>query len=259
MRTKRVRSGRGLGDTLYMLSVVRHLVKQGVSLEVCTDFPEIFNGMPVSFDKFSRHNIDYLSHYTKRKHDQKTNQWEDICISAGVEGAELKIDWHVKNRALIDEIMERADGKKILFVHGGRPPMNRKDGFGMELLPDGKVFNFVLDKLEDFFRIQVGDSELVYTISSDMNLNRQTSVEDMLDIASIADGFVGQCSYIVPLAESFDRKLLAVWSSKGLDSSEEYVRTITPRKILSKPTSMHIVDDWDETEILKTVDAFRNA
>lgn len=241
-----------------MRSLVRHLVGIGKNLQVCTDYPELFEGMPVTFDVFSRHNIDYLSHYTKHKADQRTNQWQDICKTAGVE-AELKIDWKVKNKSLVNEILDMANGRKVLFVHGGREPMARKDRFGRELLPDGKVFNKALGLLEDYFRIQVGDSELLYTLRADQNLNRATSVTDVLDIASVADAFYGQCSFIIPLAESFDKKLMVMWAAKGLKSSEPYIATITPRKILSKPTSHYVVDDWDNDRIEKVVSAFRNA
>ena len=258
MRVKRIRSGRGLGDTLYMQSLVRYLVEKGEKLQVCTDYPEIFDGTPVTFDVFSRHNIDYLSHYTKRKSDQRTNQWQDICLSAGVE-AELKIDWKVKNKSLVNELLDMANGRKILFVHGGREPMARKDKFGRELLPDGKAFNKALGLLEEYFRIQVGDSELLYTIKVDQNLNRATSVTDMLDIASVADAFYGQCSFIVPLAESFDKKLMVMWASKGIKSQEPYIATITPKKILSKPTSHHMVDDWDDDRTAEAINAFRDA
>ena len=258
MRIKRIRSGRGLGDTLYMQAVVRNLVAAGEKLQVCTDYPEVFDGMPVEFDIFSRHNIDYLCHYTKRKHE-RTNQWEDICISASVKAADLKIDWQIKNPALVNEVRDMADGRKILFVHGGREPMARKDKFGRELLPDGKAFNKALGLLKDYFRLQVGDSELLYTLNVDKNFNRGTSVSDVLDIAASADAFFGQCSFIIPLAESFDKKLMVLWSSKGLKSCEPYIGTITPRKILSKPTSRFIMDDWDDDRIEKEMDAFRHA
>jgi len=253
---KRIRSGRGLGDNLYMVSVVRHLISKGIELEVCTDFPEIFDGMPVAFAPHSRHNIKYLCHYTRRK-TEKTNQWEDICITAGVKDVELRIDWKIKNQELIDEVKTQAEGKKILLVHGGRQPMGRQDNFGIELLPDYIVFNDVLDLFKDYFRVQIGSSKLLYTLNCDKNLNHQTSISDLLDIASIADGFYGQPSFIIPLAESFNKPLMVVWSEKGLNCSEPYIGTITPKKILSKNTSMFIVDDWTEEKIVETVNEFR--
>ena len=251
---KRIRSGRGLGDTLYMQSVVRHLVSKGEKLEVCTDYPEVFDGMKVSFAPFARHNINYLCHYTKRK-TEKTNQWEDIYLTAGLKDVELKIDWNVKNQSLVEEVKSQAEGKKILFVHGGREPMARKDKFGRELLPNGDVFNRTLREL-NFFSVHMGDSELLYPVYADKCLNRQTSVSDLLDIASIADAFYGQCSFIIPLAESFNKPLLVVWSNKGLHSGEPYIATITPRKILSKKTSTYIVDNWSETQIKERVNEF---
>lgn len=253
---KRIRSGRGLGDTLYMQSVVRHLLTKGERLEVCTDYPEVFDGMPVNFAPFARHNINYLCHYTKRK-TEKTNQWEDIYLTAGLKDVELKIDWKVKNKSLVEEVKNQSEGKKILFVHGGREPMARKDRFGRDLLPNGDVFNRTLRLLSDFFSVHVGDSELLYPVYADKSLNRQTSVSDLLDIAYISDAFYGQCSFIIPLAESFSKPLLVVWSNKGLHSGEPYIATITPRKILSKKTSTYIIDNWSDIQIKERINEFR--
>lgn len=212
--------------------------------------------MPVSFAPFARHNINYLCHYTKRK-TEKTNQWEDIYLTAGLKDVELRIDWKVKNQGLVEEVKSQAQGKKILFVHGGREPMARKDRFGRDLLPNGDVFNRTMRLLDDFFSVHLGDSELLYPIYADKSLNRQTSVSDLLDIASISDAFYGQCSFIIPLAESFNKPLLVVWSNKGLHSGEHYIATITPRKILSKKTSTYIIDDWSDLQIKERLNEFR--
>ena len=251
---KRIRGGRGLGDAIYLQSCVRHLVRKGVDLEVCTDFPELFD-FPVSFDQFSRHNIDYLCHYTKGKQNHHTNQWQDICESAGIGEAELKLDWKPRNIGLANEVIEKSGGRKILFVHGGRTPMNRKDNFGNELLPNKKVFAEVLEKLKNhFFTVYCGRGERIFNPNVDLDLNNRTDVSSLVDVASISSAFFGQCSFIIPLAESFNKPLLVLWSSLGLNSSERYISTITPRKILSKPSSRYIVDTWGKEELNSTVD-----
>ena len=38
-----------------------------------------------------------------------------------------------------------------------------------------------------------------------------------------------------------------------------YVRSITPQKVLSKPTSMYVVDDWDGGRIEEGARALRDA
>jgi hypothetical protein len=78
----------------------------------------------------------------------------------------------------------------------------------------------------------------------------------LMNIASIADAFYGQCSFIIPLAESFNKKLLIVWSSKGLNCGESYIETITPKKILSKETSDFIVDSWEPERINHIINEF---
>lgn len=256
MSVKRIRGGRGLGDALYLQSCVRHLVRRGVDLEVCTDFPEIFD-FPVNFDVFSRHNINYLCHYTKGKQNHHTNQWEDICESAGIGEAELKLDWKPRNTGLVNDILNSAEGRKILFVHGGRAPMNRKDNFGNELLPDKEVFAEVLDSMKKFFfTVYCGRGERFFTPEVDLDLNNRTDVSSLIDVASISTAFFGQCSFIIPLAESLNKPLLVLWSAAGMNSSERYIATITPRKILSKASSRYVLDSWGMNEVLKETDEF---
>jgi hypothetical protein len=69
-------------------------------------------------------------------------------------------------------------------------------------------------------------------------------VRDLLDVASVADGFLGYCSFMVPLAESFSKPALFVWSHRGLRAPQAYVRQITPQKILHRDTSHFVMDDW---------------
>lgn len=243
---RRIRGGRGIGDALYVQGIVRHLVKQGVELEVCTDYPEIYQ-FNVSFSPFSRHNIDYLAHYPQRRMIQTTTQWEDVCLSVGkrAEGAELKIDWTPQNNRFKLE-------SPLLFVTGGRQPMQRKDGYAKEMMPNEKAFNGILRELKkDYFTVYVGSGIREYNADVDLDLNNKTTITDVLDIASQADMFFGQCSFIVPLAESFDKDLLCVWSSYIRTTDHPYMKYITPQKVLSKPTSKYVYDDQEFNEILR--------
>ncbi len=169
----------------------------------------------------------------------------------------LRFDWVVKNQPLIDQIRAKAEGRKIVVVHGGRAPMARTDGFGHELLPKKAAFDTVLDALSGSFLMRIGKGSDIYSLRSDLDLSGTTSVSDLLDIAWICDGIIGQCSFVVPLAECFDKPLLAVWAAHGMEATRhEYVRTITPQKILSKPTSRYIVDDWSVEKIQESAHAF---
>lgn len=245
----RIRGGNGLGDALYVQAIARHLVKQGVQLEVCTRYPEVFEHLNVKTASFSRENIHFLAHYTSRKTQKGTNQWQDVCAAIGnrASGAELTIDWEVRNEPLVKIISSH---RPVMVVHGGRAPMQRKDGFGNELIPNKHVFASILNKLrERYFTVYIGRDQRLFNLDVDLDMSNRTSITDVLDIASVADAFFGQCSFIIPLAESFDRRLLILWSSAGVRSTNTAINTITPDKVLSKPTSHYVIDTDPDIDI----------
>ena len=73
------------------------------------------------------------------------------------------------------------------------------------------------------FLIQIGSGEPLFRFTGiDLDLTDQTSVCDVLDLASVADALLGYCSFFVPLAESFRKPALLVWSRAGLKSPQEF-------------------------------------
>ena len=252
---KTIRGGRGLGDALYVQGVVRHLVRLGQRLAVRSDWPDVFrpHGDRVEIIQFSR-KADITAHYTMRKGVAGTTQFEDCCISAGIrEPVELKLDWTPTNPRLIESLGQ----KPILVVQVPRLPMGRTDGFGAELLPRCEVIQYVIDKAKQSHRIvQVGAGEALFKFTDiDLDLVNETSVAELLDVASVADRFLGYCSYLVPLAESFGKPALFVWSRRGLNARHLYVRQITPQKVL-RASSSFVVDDCTDSEIGDASDAF---
>lgn len=256
----RIRSGRGLGDALYLQAIVRHLVARGERLEVCTDYPALYR-FPgaVRFAPWSRQ-VRYTAHYTQAKHDERTHQFADMCRLAGIrEQVELKLDWDIHNPALAERVRRAAGGRPILLVHGGREAFGRADGFGLDLLPDAAVFNRIVAALRRrFFAVYVGRGKRLFDVLVDLDLHDTTSVTDTIDLGFIADACFAQCSFVIPLAESFDKPLLIVFAAKGLASRTQAVRTITPKKVLSKPSSTYVIDNWDAARINDAIGEFRD-
>ena len=254
---KRIRGGNGLGDAIYLRPIVEELLRRGEQVEVCCGYPEVFSGLPVSVKPFDRLNIQVLAHYTLGKRNPATNQWQDICTSAGID-VPLRFDWKVKNQALVDGLRAKADGRPLVLVSGGRAPMARTDGFGKELLPNREAFDAVLAALSDCFMVKVGKADQVYPLKADVDLNGSTSVSDLLDLGASCDAIVGQCSFVIPLAEVFDKPLLCVWAAEGMSPARHYyISSITPQKVLSKSSSKFVMDDWPQQKIREIARAFR--
>lgn len=260
-RLKAVRSGKGLGDSLYLQSVVRHLVEGGAgNLEVCTSWPDVFRPLQgrIRLSPFRRERIDVSYHYISRKRIQGTDQFIDCCLSAGLsEPVDLRLDWVPQNKRLVDNL--RSSGKPIVIVQLPRVPMGRADGYGDDLLPDCRAIQKVIDRLDKrALTVQIGAGKPLHRFRGiDLDLANKTSVRDLLDVASVAAGAVGYCSFIAPLAESLRKPMLLVWSRRGLNSRNDFVRAITPDKIIHRPqTSRAIMDDCTLPELEEAVNAF---
>lgn len=245
----RIRGGRGFGDALYLRPIAEHFVRAGQPVAVLSGYSDVFIGSGATVEPFNRNGgANIIAHYVSGKAKQGTTQWQDVCRSAGV-AVPLRFEWTVQNAALVDRLKADAAGRPIIVVHGGREPMDRKDGFGMELLPTKAAFDAALGALADCYLVQVGNATQIYPLPVDVDLNGSTSVADVLDVASICDGVVAQCSFAIPLAEVFDKPLLAVWSARQARSRETFIAQTTPQKVLSAPRDSFVVDNWSEREI----------
>lgn len=244
---KGIRCGRGFGDSLYLQSVVRHLLEKGhQGLRVKSDWPDVFRSLPrADVVPFSRAGIDILAHYSSRKGVVGTTQFQDCCACAGIEElVELRLDWKVTNQKLVDRL--RAHGRPVMVVQLPRTPMGRSDGFGATLLPDCRALQRLINRGKEEGRtvVQIGAGEPLYKFAGiDIDLANKTSVAETIDAAWAADSMLGYVSFLVPLAESLGKPAMFVWSRRGLKDRQQYVRQITPAKILHAATSKFLMDD----------------
>ena len=251
--TRSIRAGMGLGDALYLQAIVRHLVDHQ-ALRVCTAYPDVFRPHQgrIELAPFTRQGINILAHYTTRKSVVGTDQFEDCCITAGIhEPVDLVIDWQREEGGPAAEVQRIAAGRRVVLVQLPRSPMGRKDGFGHELLPDCRVIQRLIDRVKgECLVVQVGAGAPLFKFSGiEVDLRDRTTVPQLLDVASIAAGFLGYVSFFVPLAESFKRPALLVWSKLQRRANTAFIRQITPQKILHRESSKHVVDDWTEDRI----------
>lgn len=254
-----IRSGKGLGDSLYLQGVARHLVEKGEQLEVCTGWPDVFRPLAdkVKVSPFRRDRVDRVAHYINRKRVPGTDQFADCCISAGIrEPVEFRLDWKLVNPGWV-EVLGRGR-RPVILVQLPRAPMDRLDGYGMDLLPDCQTIQRAIDALRarGAFIVQIGRGAALYNFRDvDLDLANTTNVADAIDLAWLCDGMLGYCSFFAPLADCLNKPALFVWSRKGLKSPNEFIRQIVPAKIFNKPTSRTLMDDCTAEELSREVDA----
>ena len=255
---KVVRCGSGLGDSLYLQSVARHLVKQGKKIHVATNYPDIFKHLNVGTRPFTREGIDIIAHYSLRRRFQETTQFKDCCLQAGItENAELKLDWTIENTDLVGEL--KAHGKPIMLVQMARNPMNRRDNFAMDILPKYEATQALIDTLKSkYLMVLIGSGKQLHEYQNiDVDLTNKTTITDILDLGLACDAMLGYCSFMIPLAESFDKPCLMVWARKGLKSQDQVIRSITPQKIIHKSSTKYVIDDYSTEQLTEAANEFK--
>jgi hypothetical protein len=260
---RRIRAGSGLGDSIYLQSIARHLVGLGWQLRVCTSYPDVFP-LPVQLAPFTRFDIDHRFHYLEGLDNTATNQFEDMCRGPtgmpGLSKVELRLDWQVRNSKLVERVQQVAGDRPILIVHAGREPMDRKDHFGSDLLPQASAVARALTVVrERYFAVAVGQGPRLYEPQVDLDLHNQTSVADLIDLVSISARALCQISFMLPLAESLGKPLLCVFAERGLVSRNPHLRKLTPAKVLCKPATDWQITDNDTLNNREMTLAFRDA
>lgn len=260
--TIRVRGGSGFGDSLYLRPVAEYLMATNPQKQIIplTNYPDIFMGSGLCIEPHRKTMYDVLAHYTTGRPNTSTNQWQDILYTAKVPpDLPLKFYWNIQNENIVRHVRKAAHGKPIILLNGGRPPMGRTDGYSDEMLPFQEAFLKVLRNMMDCFFVKVGKGPELYELPYNIDLSNNTTPGDVLDLAKSSDLLVGQCSFMVPLAEVFDKPFLGVWARAGLNSRNDFIRQCTPSKILAKPaTSLWVVDDWPQSGVNNVVAQARN-
>lgn len=252
-----VRGGNGLGDAIYIQSIARWFLNKGHPVEVCTRWPDVFRQLAgnLTISEFRRERITNLAHYTSRKGTPGTSQFIDCCLQAGIrEPIQLDLGWTPTSDKFTKVL---SSGKPVIAVSLPRRPMGRTDGFGVEILPDCRALQAAIDAIAGrVLVVMVGAGTPLHKLAGiDIDLVDKTSVAELLDVATVCDGFLGYCSFLVPLAEAQDKPALWVWSRRGLTSQNKFVRNITPQKILHRAKSKHVVDDFAGERIRAAVDS----
>jgi len=253
----RIRGGSGLGDSVYIRPVAEYFIQQGIDVTVMSNYGPLFDGSGASVKPFKKYDIDVIAHYASHRRRQETNQFQDVCETAGIPQIPLTFSWTVSDQQKIDAIRELAAGRKIILVHGGREPLGRGDGLGLDMMPRQQAYQRLLDELADCFTVRIGMGKHFYNLQTSIDLVDKTGIAELVDLFRVCDGVVTQCGNPIPLAECFDKPVLVLFGAAGLNSGHPIIRLVTPAKVLCKPSSTYAVDDWNVEKIKDAVSGFR--
>lgn len=246
----RINSPKGLGDAIHLRAIVLHLLERGEEIEVYTGWPEVFTGLPVvlrTHEQIADH--DQIRHAMACLHCcipeiMGMSLFQNACRQAGiVEPVALRMDWKVKDGKRIRRIKARAAGKPILLYQPVKKANNAQQA---ELRPDRDAYRAYLQGMKGYFRIKVGNA--AFTIDDprlpvDLDLFNKTTVSEVFDIATIADCFFSEDSYIQVIAQAMNKPVTWMFARKGESSAFSRSRNARPSRMIHRTDLVTVVYD----------------
>lgn len=224
-----LRGPKGLGDAIYLRSIALHVLDRGEEVSVFTQWPEVFAGLPVTIrsqtespDPEALRSAFYCL-FCRIPGPKSLDQYSMMCAQVGLpEPAPLRLGWTVRNRALVDRIARMAGERKILLFQ----PPKAANGPEQEMLrPRESAFNAALARHDGYFKVRVGCSKYLQPSAApcDLDLLDQTSVSDLLDLATVADLFFGDSCALLVMADALEKPSVYVMTRRSLKSAQQRV------------------------------------
>lgn len=183
--------------------------------------------------------------YFERKSMPGTNQFEDMCADAGVEFVadvpEFDFQYHYAN-----DVDLEIDRPICLIKHPSYK--NGGDKRFADLISNEKVFEGIIKRFRDrFFFIQVGAENEDFRVFPDIdyNLIGKTSVTQLCRLVELSEMVITRPGHLLPMAEGLKKKCFMIFASKLKRSKDQFLRTITPQKLMVRPDLTKSVYDTD--------------
>lgn len=237
-----IKGQRGFGDSLCLYPIVRWLRKTNKTVCVYSDHPEVFRPLKCVVRPYEEGviNAGYLSHKKGSR-----NQFQDICHSLEIPEVPFVIDAPENN------LISIATKRRLLCVvvqpYKSFPGILRRHNGLDDQSPDWDVMQRMINLNKNkFCFVGVGSNYRSFNnLDFDFSLQPFTPYDILLDIVSQADIVFCQVGYMMHLAEGLGKMTCVVFSKKSKTSESEFVRTITPQKVLVGKAMAVYDDDWE--------------
>ena len=233
---------RGFGDAIYLRAVVLHLLARGETVQVFTQWPHVFKGLPVKLSKLTEVEYGEEVHFAAACYQCRIpaimalDQFSVICLQSGItEKVDLQLRWTVRNRALVEKIRQDAAGRPIMLYQPEKVSANPDEKL---LRPRREAFEKFLLEHSDCYRIRLGHPRYAkdHRLPCELDLFGLTRVRDVFDLAVTCDTIFGEAaSYLPIIAQAADKPFTCLFSTRGMAAvNRRHVWVIRPSLIFHK-------------------------
>ena len=231
-KTIKIKGQRGFGDSICLYPIINYLSKN-IEVITYTDFPEVYRDLNIKTEKYDNHK-EINAGYLNLKNNQKTTQYEDICKTIGLDCS--KIPFVINNNKKKEKICLF---RKIYTPLSG---MKKKLEAASFLMPKKESYYKLIDKIKPYYKCFQFGNENDNKFDNIENINLKKDFNELVSLIGRASLVVTQVGHTLHLSEALGVKTHVIFSKKGLSCSNQFVKTITPKKVLFTKYSSWEID-----------------
>jgi len=255
----------GFGDSVYLYPIVKWHLARNPGLVVCSNHPEVFSTLSCKVLDYSRVRTINVG-YFERKNITETNQFQDMCIASG---APPSIPYQVEFEKCKIPTFPLGNKKLCIINHPYEPLGNLRtipksfpwlpgwqlsqhltsmlNVLGMYLVPNYQLIQEIINKFSDrLFYVVVGRNATAryrYTdVDVDLSESRYPKIKWLFNMVNQSDLVISQTGNMNAICEGLDKKLFVLFSQCGLDMNHDFIGSIKPCKVVTKPTTLWATD-----------------
>ncbi len=234
----RIKGQKGFGDSICLSPIVSYLLSKKINPIIYTDHPFVFEKFKIQTLNYNHNQQNINASYLDSKHNKNTNQFQDICNNLKLNFKNIEFKFDDNKPCLSNYVYVRMPYQPLSGIKSKFEEIN-------ELLPNQSAYKKIVEKYENKYEI------IQFGMRTDAPLNfikkkvfiDEINYQKLLQFLSKADILITQVGHMMHLGELLQKETIVIFSKKGLMSKNEFINTITPRKVLFTKFSTPIIDE----------------
>lgn len=235
---KSIAGASGIGDAVYLYPIVKHFLENGDRLQVKTKFPFLYVALSeyeergqLTFGQYGRDASIYCN-YVPRKRDQTSNQFEDMANLSGLAPGAVKFHYDYPG---VETGKKSGPVQRVLVILP-RAVTYLREGH-REMVPTLEFYKELLFWLKDSYQLTLYNcNDSLYDPVEFQQFGQvvdQVRLSDFIGMVADHDVTITQPGNALAFSEGFGRKTVVIQSARSKVSSNWFLNTITPAKIIT--------------------------
>lgn len=217
-------------------AIVLHLKDE---ITVFTQWPDVFSDLPITIKPLSElsqyPDTRFASTNGRQEIPEGSSDFLERCKRAGIdESVEFRMEWPVQNPDLVNQIRDKANGRRIFIYQPLKMARNEEQKI---LRPDTLAYKKFIEEHSDCYRIKLGHPPYVDSnndLPCELDLFGKAFIKDSFDVGTIGDVFFGESCFVIQMGEALNKPCILMRSVRAMKQDNWLNRYHDPHRVFTK-------------------------